>query len=97
MEIFSALLPFVRGQRPVTRSFDDFFDLCLDKRLRNNREAGDTRRYRAHYDVTIMRKTFPFDSFATYENKIIFAYTCAQKKNCNKDISAFIAVDSRFA
>ena len=43
METFSALLPFVRGnspvpdefpaQRPVTRSFDAFFDLCLNKRL----------------------------------------------------------------
>ena len=43
MEIFSALLalcagnPLVTGefpsQRPVTRSFDVFFDLCLNKRL----------------------------------------------------------------
>ena len=28
-------------QKPVTRSFDVFFDLCLNKRLNNNREAGD--------------------------------------------------------
>ena len=41
-------------QRPVTRSFDVFFDLRLNKRLSNNREAGDLRRYRAHYDVIIM-------------------------------------------
>ena len=34
------------SQRPVTRSFDVFFDLCP-----NNREAGDLRRHRAHYDV----------------------------------------------
>ena len=33
-------------QRPVTQSFDVFFDLCLNKRLSmsNNREAGDLRR-----------------------------------------------------
>ena len=42
------------AQRPLTRSFDVFFDLRLNKRLRNNREAGDLRRYRAHYDVIVM-------------------------------------------
>ena len=64
METFSALLAIcarnsaVSGkfpaQRPVTRRFDVFFDLCLNKRWVNNREAGDLRRYRAHYDVTVM-------------------------------------------
>ena len=44
------------SQRPVTRSFDVFFNMCLNKRLSNNREAGDLRRYRTHYDVTIMTK-----------------------------------------
>ena len=44
------------AQRPVTQSFDVFFDLRLNKRLDwvNNREAGDLRRYRAHYDVIVM-------------------------------------------
>ena len=41
-------------QRPVTRSFDVFFDLRLNKRLINNREAGDLRRHRSHYDVNVM-------------------------------------------
>ena len=41
-------------QRPVTRIFDVFFDLWLNKRLSNTREAGDLRRHHAHYDVTIM-------------------------------------------
>ena len=64
MEKFSALLALCArnspgtgefpAQRPVTRSFDVFFDLCLNKRLRNNREAGDLRRHQAHYDVTVM-------------------------------------------
>ena len=64
METFSALLAICAGnspvpdefpaQRPVTRSFDIFFDLRLDKRWINNREAGDLRRYFAHCDVTVM-------------------------------------------
>ena len=40
-------------QRPVTRSFDVFFDLCLNKRLS---EAGDLRCPRGHYDVTVVSK-----------------------------------------
>ena len=65
METFSALLAICAGnspvpaevpaQRPATRSFDVFFDLRLNKRSSNNREAGDLRRYRAHYDVTVKK------------------------------------------
>ena len=70
MDTFSALLAICAGnspvpgefpaQRPVTRSFDVFFDLRLNKRLsqagdlRRHRQAGDLRRYRAHYDVIVM-------------------------------------------
>ena len=43
------------SQRPATRSFDIFFDLRLNKRIRNNRDAGDLRRHRAHYDVTVTK------------------------------------------
>ena len=39
------------AQRPVTRSFDVFFDLRPNKRLS---EAGDLRRQRGHYDVIVM-------------------------------------------
>ena len=62
MESFSALLAFCAGnspvtgefpaQGPVTRSFDVFFD--LNNGGVNNREAGDWRRHRAHYDVTVL-------------------------------------------
>ena len=38
----------------VTRSFTVSFDLRLNKRLSNNREDGDLRRHRAHYDATVM-------------------------------------------
>ena len=67
METFSALLAICAGnsqvtgespaKRPVTRSFDVFFDLRLNKRLSKHREAGDLRRYRAHYDVIVMHMT----------------------------------------
>ena len=42
------------AQRPVTRSFDVFFDLHPNKKLSKNREAGDLRRRRGHYDVNVM-------------------------------------------
>ena len=64
METFSALLAICAGnspvagkfpaQRPVTRSFDVFFDLRRINGWVNNREAGDLRRYRAHHDVIVM-------------------------------------------
>ena len=34
--------------------FDVFFDLRPNNGWGNNREAGDLKRHRAHYDVTIM-------------------------------------------
>ena len=64
MEIFSALLAICAGdspvpgefpaQRPVTRSFDVFFDLRLNNDWVNNRETGDLRRHRTHHDVILM-------------------------------------------
>ena len=61
METFSALLAICAGnspvsgefpaQRPVTRSFDVFFDVRV---WVNTREAGHLRRYRIHYDVIVM-------------------------------------------
>ena len=65
METFSALLALCAGnspvpaefpsQRPVTRSFDVFFDLRLNKRLS---EADDLRRHRAHDDVIVMQMDY---------------------------------------
>ena len=65
METFSALLAICAGEftgprwiprtKPVTRSFDVFFDLRLNKQWENNREAGDLRRHCAHYDVIVMK------------------------------------------
>ena len=51
-------------QRPVTQSFDVFFD----NGWVNNREAGDLRRYRGHYDVHVMKRW----SFKYIQNPINF-------------------------
>ena len=79
MEAFSAWLPLCAGnspvtdelptQRPVTRSFDVFFDMRLEKNgWVNTGEAGDLRRHCAHYDVIVMfgskTKKITFLSFA---------------------------------
>ena len=66
METFSALMALCAGkspvtgefpaQRPVTRSFDVFFVCAWINAWVNNREAGDLRRHRAHYDVIVMKK-----------------------------------------
>ena len=64
METFSALLTLCAGnspvsgefpaQRPVTRSLI-FSLICVwINGWVNNREAGDLRRYRAHYDVSVI-------------------------------------------
>ena len=42
------------AQRPVTRSFDVFFDLRLINDWVNKRHAGDLRRHCGHYDVNVM-------------------------------------------
>ena len=64
MEAFSALLALCArnspasgefpSQRPVTQSFDIFFVCAWINGWVNNREAGDLRRNRAHYDVIVM-------------------------------------------
>ena len=54
METFSVTLAICAGnspvpQRPVTRRMFSWICVWI-----NNREASDLRRYRAHYDVTVM-------------------------------------------
>ena len=43
-----------RSQRPVTRSFDVFFDPRLNKRLRKQPRHRWFEKTRAHYDVTVL-------------------------------------------
>ena len=64
METVSPLLAICAGnssvtdefpaQRPVTRSFDVFFDLRLNKRLSKQSWGWWFETHRAHYDVTVM-------------------------------------------
>ena len=63
METFSALLAIVRGHRPPVNSPHKghwrraviFLMICAwINGWVNNREAGDLRRHRTHYDVTVM-------------------------------------------
>ena len=49
METFSALLALCAGNSPVTNEFPAWINGWV-----NNREAGDFRRHRAHYDVIVM-------------------------------------------
>ena len=50
--------PLVTGglpsQRPITRSFDVFFDLRLAYDGSNNRDASDLWSHRVHYDVIVI-------------------------------------------
>ena len=66
METFSTLLALCVGnspvtsefpsQRPVTRSFDVFFDLCLNELLSKQSSYDDLRFHGAYDDVTVIWK-----------------------------------------
>ena len=70
LETFSELLILCTGnspvtgdfpaQRPVTRNFDIFFDLHLNKPLSN------LRPHRAHYDVTVMARMWRLSLFSSF-------------------------------
>ena len=88
MGTFSALLTLCAGnssptgdflsQRPVTRSVGVLFDLCLTNRL-SKQYAGDLRRYRVHYDVTVMEDSCTnIDDALTFDCVVIGEhYTCS--------------------
>ena len=80
METFSALLAISAGnspvtsefptQRPVTRRFDVFFDLRVNKR--SSKHSWGQRRNRAHYDVIVM--VFKERNTYTHGNVIKWKY-----------------------
>ena len=49
------------AQRPVTRSFDIFFDLRLNNGWVNNRDAGELRPHPIRYDVTVLDTNYSVD------------------------------------
>ena len=79
METISALLYLCAGnwlvtgefpsQKPVTRSFDAFFDLRAKNDWVNNREAGDLRRHSAHYDVIVLFCEENLNSWCVWVNR----------------------------
>ena len=84
METFTASLAICAGnspvpgefpaQRPMTRSFDIFFDLRLNNDWVNNRDVGDLRRYRAHCDVIVMVKPLSLMCCMQYHRAIVDRY-----------------------
>ena len=89
METFSALLAIYAGnspvpgefpaQRPVTRSFDIFFHLRLNKRLSN---AGDLRRHCAHYDVIVVVYNSDHRSLLARIDMSIYKWRPNNKSSC---------------
>ena len=61
-------------QRKVTRSFDIFLDLRLNKRFSKHSRPGVLRRHRAHYDVTVMWR----QRVLYYRNSIDYNDKCAK-------------------
>ena len=93
METFSALLAICTGnspvpgefpaQRPVTRSFHVILICAWINRWVNNREAGDLRRYRAHYDVIVMY--FPVARLSAAMLLIVEQVISSRKVNVIRD------------
>ena len=86
METFSALLALCAGNSPVTGEFPHkgqwrgalmFTLICVwINYWAKNREAGDLRRHRAHYGVTVMLQwhTLKFQQGTTYLGWILDSY-----------------------
>ena len=83
METFSALLALCAGnstvtgefrsQRPVTWSFDVFIICAWTNGWVYNRDVGDLRRHRAHYDVTVIWHP-PSDHQEHISNRFLFRH-----------------------
>ena len=100
METFSALLALCAGNSPVPvnsphngqwRGVLMFSLICAwINGWVNNREAGDLRRYRSHYDVIVMDSTglYPHDAYcarpsATNTMALSFDYSVSRPILCN--------------
>ena len=93
METFSVLLAICAenspvpgefpAQRPVTRSFDVFFDLRLNKRLSKQSRGWWFGNYRAHYEVTVMRHEFSKYIAVLWLLTLMAAYTSGKFSSGN--------------
>ena len=79
METFSALLAICAGNSPAPGQWREalmFYLICVwINDWVNNREAGDLRRYRAHYDVIVMKAVI-----SEHMPRIKFMWNCYQVK-----------------
>ena len=84
-------------QRPVTWSFDVFLDLRLNRQLSNG-AAGDLRRYRAHYDVIVIKIGRCFSHYCSFVrepicNRIVGClYVCLQRPHIDQTIELPVAL-----
>ena len=74
------------SQGPATRSFDVFFDMGLNRRLKcwsSHRDAGDLRRHPVHYDITVIKVDIDTSQGRFGEAMCIcwFAFTLLEYKN----------------
>ena len=79
------------AQRPVTRSFDVFFDMRLNKQTVNNGEAGDLRRHRTHYKVIVM--THPAITTVCMISEHLF-FTCQNRSGNRAQLIRMIGMCS---
>ena len=84
---FSAVPGEFPAQRPVAQSFDVFFDL---NGWVNNREAGDLRRHRAHYDVIVM---FRRSAIAAHSTDLICQVSVWDRRMLNENYIQGIGVE----
>ena len=106
METFSALLAICAGnspvtgefpaQRSVTRSFDVFFTCAWTNGWINNQDAGNLRRHRTHYYVTVMINAFGQHPIETFSMRLWIYALSARIKCCSKGNNKWwLALDSR--
>ena len=105
MDTFSALMAISAGnspvsgefpaQRPVTWSFDVFFDLHWINRWVNNGGAGDLRRYRAQYDVIVMyQMRLWFGSMSSCTTMSSYSKCCVISTRICRALYYFICIRS---
>ena len=98
IQTFSALLALCAGnspvtgefpsQRPVTRSFKVFLLCPWINGWVNNRKAGDLRRRRAHYDITVMVKcVIGAHARVIYQGTVSITHTIQNIEKCQNDCS----------
>ena len=69
----SALLTLCSGNSPITELWCFSLIYAWINGWANSREAGDLRRYRTHYDVTVMKFWYEYVAFLPLSMELLFA------------------------